>query len=157
MRNYCTEDGCDRPLSSRLLGLCNMHARRRVWSKTPEARAKHAAYQKLRRERNGGYTENERNRRRIAQQRRRALDPEKTRAEKQLRRLGYNRESREYAKLLLKGLCAYCPAQADTIDHIIPLAKGGTHDWFNLAPACRSCNAKKGTKDLLQFLTERPL
>lgn len=33
-----------------------------------------------------------------------------------------------------------------TIDHIIPLSKGGTNWPSNLAPACRSCNASKSNK-----------
>lgn len=34
-----------------------------------------------------------------------------------------------------------------TIDHILPLAKGGTHTWDNVQCACGMCNTKKG--DLL--------
>jgi 5-methylcytosine-specific restriction protein A len=30
-----------------------------------------------------------------------------------------------------------------TIDHIIPLAHGGTHDRANLRVLCRGCNARK--------------
>lgn len=33
-----------------------------------------------------------------------------------------------------------------TIDHILPLSKGGTNWPANLAPACRSCNSKKHNK-----------
>jgi 5-methylcytosine-specific restriction endonuclease McrA len=39
--------------------------------------------------------------------------------------------------------CSYCLNVADTIDHIIPLIKGGTHLEENLTPACRSCNGSK--------------
>lgn len=35
---------------------------------------------------------------------------------------------------------------APTIDHIIPIAKGGTNTWDNVKLACRNCNVKKGTK-----------
>lgn len=44
------------------------------------------------------------------------------------------------------GLCYLCGAIADTIDHVIPLSKGGTNWPANLRPACRSCNSRKGTK-----------
>ena len=37
---------------------------------------------------------------------------------------------------------------ADTIDHVIPLSKGGTNDINNLRPACYECNWKKGDKIL---------
>lgn len=40
--------------------------------------------------------------------------------------------------------CAYCLVQAQTWDHVIPLARGGSHDPENMAPACVSCNSSKG-------------
>lgn len=39
--------------------------------------------------------------------------------------------------------CTYCFNKADTIDHIIPLARGGSNNEGNLAPACRQCNSSK--------------
>lgn len=39
--------------------------------------------------------------------------------------------------------CAYCGRAATEIDHVMPLARGGRHELVNVAPACRSCNAKK--------------
>lgn len=33
---------------------------------------------------------------------------------------------------------------AATVEHIIPLAKGGTHTWDNVAPAHAKCNFSKG-------------
>lgn len=34
-----------------------------------------------------------------------------------------------------------------TVDHILPVSKGGTNDLFNLQPMCSSCNSKKGNGD----------
>jgi 5-methylcytosine-specific restriction endonuclease McrA len=33
---------------------------------------------------------------------------------------------------------------APELDHIVPLARGGRHEWSNLQCACRACNSKKG-------------
>ena len=33
-----------------------------------------------------------------------------------------------------------------SIDHVIPLSKGGTHTWDNIQLLCRSCNCKKSNK-----------
>jgi 5-methylcytosine-specific restriction endonuclease McrA len=44
--------------------------------------------------------------------------------------------------------CAYCGRKVEklTIDHVIPLAKGGKHSANNVVPACVSCNCKKNAK-----------
>ncbi len=43
--------------------------------------------------------------------------------------------------------CRQCGAEKNlTIDHIVPLAKGGTNELNNLQILCRSCNSKKGAR-----------
>lgn len=37
---------------------------------------------------------------------------------------------------------------AATIEHIVPLAHGGTHTWDNVAPAHLKCNLNKGEMSL---------
>lgn len=38
------------------------------------------------------------------------------------------------------------PRQAITLDHVIPLARGGAHAEDNLRVACRPCNSRKGAR-----------
>lgn len=48
--------------------------------------------------------------------------------------------------------CAYCgEKKALTMDHVIPLIRGGKHEMSNIVPACRSCNASKGPRDAPPF------
>lgn len=35
-----------------------------------------------------------------------------------------------------------------SVDHVIPLSKGGTHTWDNVKLAHKRCNSKKGNKDV---------
>lgn len=45
--------------------------------------------------------------------------------------------------------CAYCgkPSQRLTIDHVIPLSKGGPHTIQNIVPACNPCNSSKKDRE----------
>ena len=40
-------------------------------------------------------------------------------------------------------VCAYCNKYGDTLDHVIPRARGGTHSWENVLVACFKCNNLK--------------
>lgn len=43
--------------------------------------------------------------------------------------------------------CLHCGTHVSlTIDHIVPVSKGGAHDDDNLQTLCRSCNSRKGAK-----------
>jgi 5-methylcytosine-specific restriction endonuclease McrA len=44
------------------------------------------------------------------------------------------------------GLCQYCGGTATTLDHVMPVSRGGAWSWNNLVAACGRCNAKKGAK-----------
>ncbi len=67
------------------------------------------------------------------------------------------KQEREKAKKLRKtqwwlnqvnrGICYYCqdkfPAAKLTMDHIVPLARGGTSTQGNIVAACEKCNKEK--------------
>lgn len=43
--------------------------------------------------------------------------------------------------------CVYCGATEDlTVDHVLPISRGGTNDLSNLVTACRPCNSSKNAK-----------
>lgn len=50
-----------------------------------------------------------------------------------------------------RGCCEYCKSQAEyspdtfSIEHIVPMARGGDHNPANLALSCQGCNNRKFT------------
>lgn len=57
------------------------------------------------------------------------------------------RRSRWWKQRLARGVCYYCrrkfPPQELTMDHIVPLIRGGKTTKGNVAVVCKECNAKK--------------
>jgi hypothetical protein len=52
------------------------------------------------------------------------------------------------------GCCAYCGENKElTLDHIVPVSRGGRHAAGNFLPACRSCNSSKSSKFLIEWRT----
>jgi 5-methylcytosine-specific restriction endonuclease McrA len=55
--------------------------------------------------------------------------------------------------------CAYCNKKLKkheiTIDHLVPIALGGTDEYNNIVPACEACNNKKSGKLPLNFIIEK--
>jgi 5-methylcytosine-specific restriction endonuclease McrA len=57
------------------------------------------------------------------------------------------RRSRWWQTRLAQGKCHWCggrfPAEELTMDHVIPLARGGKASRGNVVPACKECNSRK--------------
>lgn len=49
--------------------------------------------------------------------------------------------------------CKYCGQSSTHIDHIVPLAQGGTHTWSNIQMICKDCNLSKLNRTEEQFLS----
>lgn len=96
----------------------------------------------------------------------RAADPER------YRDLGRRRAARKrgaqgshtldqwLARVALHGWrCRYCRSELTeatlTLDHAIPLSRGGTEWPANCVPACGSCNSRKRDKTLTEYLRGR--
>jgi 5-methylcytosine-specific restriction endonuclease McrA len=57
------------------------------------------------------------------------------------------RQSQWWKNRLARGVCHWCgntfaPAEL-TMDHIVPIVRGGTSSRGNVVPACKECNNRK--------------
>ncbi|MBW1979915.1 MAG: HNH endonuclease [Deltaproteobacteria bacterium] len=57
------------------------------------------------------------------------------------------RKSRWWRQRLARGICHYCGRRFDpgdlTMDHIVPIIRGGKTTKGNVAAVCKECNTKK--------------
>ena len=46
--------------------------------------------------------------------------------------------------------CQYCAEHLNeanqTLDHVLPVSRGGRHEWTNLVACCKGCNSKKANQ-----------
>lgn len=75
----------------------------------------------------------------------------------------YIKKQRELARVLKKtkwwksklqkGICYHCEQKIKpkdlTMDHLVPLVRGGKTGKNNVVTSCKSCNTKKSFKDLI--------
>ncbi len=52
--------------------------------------------------------------------------------------------------------CIYCGGMGNTIEHLIPIARGGTNNLENIFVACKSCNSSKNDSDGYEWYTQKP-
>jgi len=57
------------------------------------------------------------------------------------------RNSQWWKRKRSQGICYYChesfPPKTLTMDHIVPMARGGKSVKNNVVPCCKTCNSKK--------------
>ena len=65
------------------------------------------------------------------------------------------RQSQWWKRRRAGGVCHYCgkkfPPRALTMDHLVPLIRGGRSTKGNLVPACKECNTKKKHQLAFEF------
>ena len=69
------------------------------------------------------------------------------RLKRERRRARELRQSQWWKRRCAKGICHYCgrptPPADLTMDHVVPLVRGGQSTKGNLVPACKDCNNRK--------------
>ncbi|MDY0267919.1 HNH endonuclease [Trichloromonas sp.] len=69
------------------------------------------------------------------------------------------RQSRWWKNRIAGGICHYCGMKVApkdlTLDHLVPVSRGGKSTKSNCVPACKSCNNQK--KNLLPMEWEKYL
>lgn len=111
----------------------------------------------------------EKGRERIRENRRRAYNANskkcigygvESRCRRRLRLKGINVEDSAYSHYVILSLkidarCSYCGdwliVKGPSVDHILPVAKGGTNKADNLCICCKPCNSSKGTKTIEEW------
>ncbi|RKN79251.1 HNH endonuclease [Paenibacillus ginsengarvi] len=71
-----------------------------------------------------------------------------------IRRVYSNKSFRDYILKRDNNLCHFCGEYGDTIDHLLPRAKGGHTTPANCVCACNVCNQSKAARSLDEFVGE---
>ncbi len=72
-----------------------------------------------------------------------------------IRRLFSNKAFRRYILTRDRHTCFFCGNYGDTIDHLLPKAKGGHTTPMNCVCACNECNQSKADRNLEDFIGGR--
>ena len=76
----------------------------------------------------------------------RKYSSDRRKAVKQSLVIGFTEAQLKQRLSMFNFACWLCGNEANSIDHVKPLSKGGAHCLSNLRPACKSCNSKKRNK-----------
>jgi 5-methylcytosine-specific restriction enzyme A len=71
------------------------------------------------------------------------------------------RKTQWWQRRVAKGICAYCgkriSARELTLDHVVPLARGGRSVKGNVVAACKECNNRKKLMTPAEQLLVKPV
>ena len=75
------------------------------------------------------------------------LDKNEAHVKKEREKARELRSSAWWKQQLANGVCHYCgkkiPPEELTLDHVVPIARGGNSSKSNCVPACKPCNSEK--------------
>lgn len=84
-----------------------------------------------------------------------AMNLENEDINKERRKARELRASQWWKRQCAKGVCGYCgqptPAGELTMDHIVPLSRGGKSTKGNVVAVCKECNNAKKQKLLMEW------
>jgi len=162
-RGNCSESECSLPAKGK--GLCNRHYLRLYRTQNLErSREQARRYAETHREERQEYkrvyrAENrDKIRADMAAYRKRHRDrvhAGRMKRDRRLKENGVFLVTEADIRKLRRRPCYICGLPADTIDHRVPIAKGGRHSVGNLESCCRACNFSKRDALLVQFRRKR--
>ncbi|NIQ93694.1 MAG: HNH endonuclease [Desulfuromonadales bacterium] len=75
------------------------------------------------------------------------IEPDEEEIRRQRQKARDLRKSNWWKNRIAAGVCHYCggrvPPRELTMDHLVPVARGGKSTRGNCVPACKECNNKK--------------
>jgi 5-methylcytosine-specific restriction enzyme A len=76
-----------------------------------------------------------------------SIDLDEDQIKRERRKARELRESQWWKRRAAKGSCYWCgrptPAKELTMDHVVPLSRGGKTTKGNVVPSCKECNNNK--------------
>lgn len=75
------------------------------------------------------------------------VEPSEEQVRRERNRARELRQSQWWKNRIAEGICHYCGGRVLprelTLDHIVPIIRGGKSSRGNCVPACKECNSKK--------------
>ena len=76
-----------------------------------------------------------------------SLEPSEEQIRREREKARELRKTQWWKNRIAQGVCHYCGAEAPpkelTLDHIVPISRGGKSTRGNCVPSCKECNSKK--------------